>query len=241
MKITRFFAMKKLFLITTFIALNALNLNAAPQIIKVDKVVYLEALYGFGEMNFPQKGFIHEAQIRAIFPTTSAIHELLVRGSFSQNAKSHDINSKYTSYEAEYRLGMRMDSQFESMGMVLGSAYIGLGYQNVAQSFGDSRPRRNAHFLYIPVGFWGEDSMSEMASFMANFKMRYGIITKMMFVDSYNDEGKLKGHFLFGGKVYLGFAYKIAEIVDIFAQGYFQYGTPIRNLRQYGLEVGMQF
>lgn len=241
MKITRFFAMKKLLLITTFISLNALNLNAAPQIIKVDKVVYLEALYGFGEMNFPQKGFIHEAQIRAIFPTTSAIHELLVRGSFSQNAKSHNINSKYTSYEAEYRLGMRMDSQFESMGMVLGSAYIGLGYQNVAQSFGDSRPRRNAHFLYIPVGFWGEDSMSEMASFMANFKMRYGIITKMMFVDSYNEEGKLKGHFLFGGKVYLGFAYKIAEIVDIFAQGYFQYGTPIRNLRQYGLEVGIQF
>lgn len=239
MKITRFFAMKKLLLITAFLSLNALS--AAPQIIKVDKVVYLEALYGFGEMNFPQKGFIHEAQIRAIFPTTSAIHELLVRGSFSQNTKSHDINSKYTSYEAEYRLGMRMDSQFESMGMVLGSAYIGLGYQNVAQSFGDSRPRRNAHFLYIPVGFWGEDSMSEMASFMASFKMRYGIITKMMFVDSYNDEGKLKGHFLFGGKVYLGFAYKIAEIVDIFAQGYFQYGTPIRNLRQYGLEVGMQF
>lgn len=233
--------MKKLLLITTFIALNALNLNAAPQIIKVDKVVYLEALYGFGEMNFPQKGFIHEAQIRAIFPTTSAIHELLVRGSFLQNAKSRNINSKYTSYEAEYRLGMRMDSQFESMGMVLGSAYIGLGYQNVAQSFGDSRPRRNAHFLYIPVGFWGEDSMGEMASFMANFKMRYGIITKMMFVDSYNEEGKLKGHFLFGGKVYLGFAYKIAEIVDIFAQGYFQYGAPIRNLRQYGLEVGLQF
>lgn len=230
--------MKKIILAIIFLA--TFSYSAQPNIIKIDKVVYLEAMYGFGEMNFPQKGFIHEAQIRAIFPTTSAIHELLVRGSFSQNTKSHNIDSKYTSYEAEYRLGMRMDSQFESMGMILGSAYVGLGYQNVRQSFGDLRPH-NAHFLYIPIGFWGEDSMSDLGSFMANFKLRYGILTKMMFVDSYNDEGKLKGHFLFGGKVYLGIAYNIANVVDIFAQGYFQYGTPIRNLRQYGLEVGLQF
>ena len=232
--------MKKFIAIAIFFALTTLNAATQPNT-KIDKVVYLEALYGFGEMNFPQKGFIHEAQVRLIFPTTSAMHELLVRGSFSQGAKSHNIDSKYNGYEAEYRLGMRMDGQFDNMGMVLGSAYIGLGYQSVMQSFGDSRPKRNSHFLYIPIGFWGEDSMSDLGSFMADVKMRYGILTKMTFMDSYNDEGKLKGHFLFGGKVYLGFSYTISSVVDIFAQGYFQYGTPIRNLRQYGLEVGLQF
>lgn len=240
-KIIGFFKMKKIILALLLPAICVIFANAAPKVVRVDKVVYLEALYGFGEMNYPQKGFIHEAQLRAIFPTTSAMHELLARGTFSQNTKSHDIDAKYRGYEVEYRLGMRMDSQFESMGMVLGSAYIGLGYQNVVQSYSDSRPRRNMHFLYIPVGFWGEDSMSDWGSFMANFKMRYGILTKMMFVDTNNSENKLKGHFLFGGKVYLGLAYKIADVVDIFAQGYFQYGTPIRNLRQYGLEVGIQF
>lgn len=240
-KIIGFFKMKKIILALVSLALCVVFAHSAPQITKIEKVVYLEALYGFGEMNFPQKGFIHEAQLRAIFPTNSAMHELLARGTFSQDAKSHNTPSKYTGYEVEYRLGMRMDKQFESMGMVLGSAYIGLGYQNVVQSYSDSRPRTTSHFLYFPIGFWGEDSMGEYSASLKDLKLRYGILTKMTFVDNYNAEGKLKGHFLFGGKIYLGLGYRIAEIVDIFAQGYFQYGTPIRNLRQYGLEVGIQF
>lgn len=209
---------------------------------QIDKIAYLELMYGFGAMNHPQKGYIHEAQVRVFFPMTSVIHELLARGTFSQNTKSHNIPSKYNGYEVEYRLGIRMDGQFDGMGMILGSAYLGLGYQNLIQKFQGTRPNRNSHFLYIPLGFWGEDTLSEGGGgFMENLKLRYGINTKMIFMDNYNDSEKFKGHFLFGGKIYLGVGFKIADIVDIFAQAYFQYGVPIRNTRIYGLEAGFQF
>ncbi len=235
--------MKRAMLIAIFLAplalfANQLNQNQAT----TSKIVYLEALYGFGAMNFPQNGFIHEVQARAIFPTTDLTHELLVRGSFSQKTKSHNEPSKFTSYEAEYRLGMRMDEQLSSMGMILGSAYIGIGYQNVSQKY-TARPNdnRSAHFLYIPIGFWGEDSFGEGDGIMSSFKMRYGINTKMLFMDSYNSEKKLKGHFLFGGKIYLGLGYRVADVLDLFVQAYFQYNAPIKNLRQYGFEAGLQF
>lgn len=227
--------MKKILYI---LMLTAIFLNANTQK-KVNKMAYLEIMYGFGAMNFPQNGYIHEAQLRAFFPMTSVIHEVLARGTFSQNTKSHNTPAKYTGYEAEYRLGMRMDGQFDSMGMIIGSAYVGLGYQNLIQKF--QHGRKNSHFLYIPLGFWGEDTMGESSGIMALFKLRYGINTKMIFMDSYNNDEKLKGHFLFGGKIYLGVGVKMAEILDIFAQAYFQYGVPIRNTRIYGVEMGLQF
>lgn len=203
---------------------------------KISKVFYLEALYGFGEMNHPIKGFIHEAQLRAIFPTMEYIHEIVARGAFSQKGKSHDFNAKYNSYEVAYHFGMRLDGQFEDMGMVLGSAYIGLGYQNATKITETSpRTKNNTQHLYIPIGFWGEDYMVD------SLKLRYGINTKMIFMDNNNAQKKFKAKFLYGGRVYLGVGYTVAQMVDIVAQGYFQYNAPIRNLRQYGLEVGVQF
>lgn len=230
--------MKKVFyaliIFATFSTLYAEKLQT-----KIDKSAYLEIMYGFGVMNFPQNGYIHEAQLRAFFPTSGIMHEILARGTLSQNTKSHKIPSKYQGYEAEYRVGMRMDGQFDNMGMIIGSAYIGLGYQNLIQKF--QHERRNSHFLYLPIGFWGEDTMGEGGGFMAIFKLRYGINTKMIFVDNYNNDEKLKGHFLFGGKIYLGVGVKVVDILDIFAQAYFQYGVPIRNTRIYGIEAGLQF
>lgn len=208
---------------------------------KIDKVAYLELMYGFGAMNHPQDAYLHEAQARIFFPTNDIIHELLARGTFSQGAKSHKIPSKYNGWETEYRLGMRMDGQFESMGMIMGSVYTGLGYQNLMQSFGDARGKENLHFLYIPIGFWGEDTLCDGGDICSMLTMRYGITTKMIVASNNNAQKKFKGDFLFGGKIYLGVGVKVAEIMDIFAQAYFQYNTPIKYTRIWGLEVGVQF
>lgn len=230
--------MKKLI---TLLMLSIALLSANTTNKKIDKVAYLELMYGFGVMNHPQNVYLHEAQVRVFFPTDSIIHELLARGTFSQNVKSNNIPSKYNGYEAEYRLGMRMDGQFDSMGMLIGSAYLGIGYQNLIQSFKDSRGKENMHFLYIPIGFWGEDTMCDSGGICSMLTMRYGINTKMIVADNNNAQKKFKGHFLFGGKIYLGVGIKVAEIMDIFAQAYFQYGVPIRNTRIWGLEAGLQF
>lgn len=218
----------------------AIALASAKAPVKIDKIVFLEAMYGFGAMFHPQKDiYLHEAQVRAFFPTQGIIHEILARGTFSQNINKN-IKQQYNGWEAEYRIGMRMDEQFSSMGMIVGSAYIGLGYQNVMQSERGA-PKTNSHFLYFPIGFWGEDTVCDSGSVCSMLKLRYGINTKMIFVDNYNAEQKLKGHFMFGGKIYLGLGVKLAEMVDIFAQGYFQYNAPIRNTKIWGFEAGVQF
>ncbi|RDU64702.1 hypothetical protein [Helicobacter sp. MIT 14-3879] len=215
--------------------------NANNNIVPTKKSVYLEVLYGFGYINNPQQGYIHDAALRGIFLTQDIIHEILARGAFSQKAKFNKEPSKYTSYEAEYRLGMRLDNQFQSMGMIVGSIYLGVGYQNVTQRVIE---KRNTHYIYIPIGFWGEDSINDDISKsgnLSNLKLRYGINTKIIFLDNDNEQKNFKGKFLFGGRTYLGIAYNISNVADIFAQGYFAYNAPIKNLRQYGLEVGVQF
>lgn len=200
------------------------------------KSFYLEGLYGFGYMNHPQQVYIHDAQLRPIFLTDDYIHEILLNGSFSQKAKKDNPDTKYTSYAAEYHFGMRMDNQFDNMGMIMGSIYIGLGYQYVMQTVNASKT--NAQYLYIPIGFWGEDTLSDT---ITDFRLRYGILTQMILANNDNINHKFKFNFLYGGKVYLGIAYNFSNVAEIFVQGYFKYNTPIKNLRQYGLEVGLQF
>lgn len=227
--------------IITLLMLSIALLYANKPTNKIDKVVYLELMYGFGAMNSPQDVYLHEAQARIFFPTQSIIHELLARGTFSQNTKSDKKPSKYDGWESEYRLGMRMDGQFESMGMLMGSVYAGIGYQNVMRSFETSHTKENLHFLYIPIGFWGEDTMCDGGDVCAMLTMRYGINTKMIVASNNNAQRKFKGDFLFGGKIYLGIGVKVAEIVDIFAQAYFQYNAPIKNTKIWGFEAGVQF
>lgn len=200
------------------------------------KSFYLEALYGFGYMNHPQQVYIHDAEIRPIFLTDNYIQEVVLSGEFSQKVKKDDPDTKYISYDAEYRFGMRLDNQLDNMGMIMGSIYFGLGYQNITQKLPTSNT--NSHYLYIPVGFWGEDTLSDT---ITDFRLRYGILTKIMFANNDNIERKFKFSFLYGGKVYLGIAYNFSNTMEIFVQGYFQYNAPIKNLRQYGLEVGFQF
>lgn len=214
-------------------------LVSAKSPVKIDKIAYLEAMYGFGAMLTPQDIYLHEAQVRVFFPTDSIIHEILARGTFSQNTNKN-ANQKYNGWEAEYRLGMRMDEQFSSMGMIMGSAYVGLGYQNIMRSVGNA-PKTNLHFLYIPIGFWGEDTLCDSGDICSMLTMRYGINTKMIVASNNNAQGKFKGDFLFGGKIYLGLGVKVAEVVSIFAQGYFQYNAPIKNTKIWGFEAGVQF
>lgn len=221
------------FLLLSFPLLLSANNDLTP---KPTKSFYLEALYGFGYMNHPQQGYIHDVELRPIFLMQDYVHEVVLRGSFSQKTKQHNTPSSYNSYEAEYRLGMRMDNRFDNMGMIMGSVYFGLGYQNVTQKLESAKS--NAHYIYIPIGFWGEDTLTDT---ITDFRLRYGILTKMILASSDNADRKIKFSFLYGGKVYLGLAYNISNTMEIFAQGYFQYNAPIRNLRQYGLEVGFQF
>lgn len=215
-------------------------LASAQAPVKVNKIVFLEAMYGFGAMFHPQKDiYLHEAQVRAFFPTDGIIHEILARGTFSQNINKN-IKQQYNGWEAEYRIGMRMDEQFSSMGMIVGSAYIGLGYQSVMQSERGA-PKTDSHFLYIPIGFWGEDTLCDGSSVCQMLTMRYGINTKMIVASNNNAQRKFKGDFLFGGKIYLGVGVKVAEMLSIFAQGYFQYNAPIKNTKIWGFEAGVQF
>lgn len=223
-------------LISPFI-LNATSIRNpySTQNTLTQKSFMIEALYGFGYMNHPQNGYMHEGEIHATFLTTDFSHEILGRASFSQKSKvkinGNDISSSYMSYEVEYRFGMRLDNDMNSLGMLFGTIYLGVGYQNVTRK---EPSRINTQYIYIPLGFWGEDVLSQ------NLSLRYGLNTKFMFLD--NSRGnKFKIKVGYGGKVYLGVGYHIGGIMDIFAQAYFSYNAPIRNLRQYGLEVGLKF
>ncbi|MGX2983647.1 hypothetical protein [Helicobacter sp. 23-1045] len=203
---------------------------------QVEKFVYIEALYGFGGMIKPYDIYLHDVQARIFFPTTGAMHELLARGSFSQDKQKSGI--KHNGWEAEYRIGMRLDEHFKSLGTMLGSAYIGLGYQNLSHNTGGAM--KNLHLIYFPLGAWGEESLGEGA-IMSMMRLRWGLNTKMIFLNNYNSEGKLKGNFLFGLKVHLGVGVKIMQSADIFAQGFFQWNLPLKKTQVWGLEVGMQF
>ncbi|RAX54682.1 hypothetical protein CCY99_02660 [Helicobacter sp. 16-1353] len=197
------------------------------------KTFNLEALYGFGWLNTPQKGTIQEGGLRAIFYTENFTHEVLGRMTFGSNTKVNDVKAKYSGWEAEYRFGARMDEDMAKLGMLAGSAYLGLGYQSVVQSVIN---KTTTNYIYLPFGFWGEDS-----SGLENLKIRYGLNFKAMFFNDNNDKQKLKWDFLLGGKVYAGVGYNIGNVVDIFAQLFFTYNAPIKNLKHWGLEAGLQF
>ncbi len=194
----------------------------------------VEALYGFGYLNKPQKGYLHDGSLRAIFFTESFTHEILGKMIFASDTKKSDNDAKYSGWEAEYRFGVRMDSDMQNLGMLSGSVYIGIGYQNVVQKYLGNK--YDTQYIYLPLGFWGEDSSGIDA-----LKIRYGLNFKAIFFSDDNSDQKLKFDFLFGGKVYVGVGYSIGGMMDIIAQVFFEYNAPIKNLQHYGLEVGLQF
>lgn len=216
------------------------------------KTFSLEALYGFGIVNIPTAqgkldGNAQDGGIRAIFFTDNFTHEVLGRATFTSSVKTNGLHqqlqsllgrtpfasgvkannlaSKYTTWEAEYRFGSRMDSDMAKLGMLAGSAYLGLGYQSLMTKI---------NYIYMPFGFWGEDDAG-----VSGLKMRYGLNFKAMFFD--DSTGKFKWDFLLGGKVYAGVGYSLGNVVDIFGQLFFTYNAPIKKLKIYGIEAGIQF
>lgn len=189
----------------------------------------IEALYGFSGLEYsPQKGTINEGGLRVIILTENFANELVGRYSGLSNMNNKE---KFEGWEAEYRFGYRMDQEMASLGMLFGSAYMGLGYQNIlASSQGVS------DYIYIPFGFWGED-----ATDIDWIKIRYGLNFKTILFVSKGVKKDFKFDFGFGGKVYLGVGFNISDVVDIFAQGFFLYNAPASKFMQYGIEAGLQF
>ncbi|RDU57888.1 hypothetical protein [Helicobacter sp. MIT 99-5507] len=201
------------------------------------KTFSLEALYGFGFVNTPTaqgklNGNAQDGGIRAIFFTDNFTHEIAGRYTFASNVKVNNLASKYNTWEAEYRFGTRMDNDMAKLGMLLGSAYLGLGYQSFMTTVNNIKNTTN--YIYLPFGFWGEDDAGAN-----NFKVRYGLNLKAMLFDNSNNGFRWK--FLLGGKVYAGAAYSFGNVMDIFAQLFFTYNAPIKNLKIYGIEAGIQF
>lgn len=193
----------------------------------------LEALYGYGWLNHPQKGTIQEGGLRAMFFSEGFVHEVLGRATFGSNTKVSNVAVDYSGWEAEYRFGARMDGDMAKFGMLSGSAYLGLGYQSVTQKV---LTKNTNGFIYLPFGFWGEDT-----SGVDSLKIRYGLNFKAIFFNDINVDKKFKFDFLLGGKVYAGVAYNIGGAADIFLQAFFAYNAPVKNFRHYGLEAGIQF
>ena len=203
------------------------------------KTFNLEALYGYGYESTPTefgklKGSSHSGALRAIFFTENFAHEVLGRYTFSPSAKIDNEKAKYNTWEAEYRFGYRMDNDMAKLGMLSGSAYLGLGYQSWTLKDTISNDKYTTNYIYLPFGFWGEDAIGE-----SGFKTRYGLNFKAMLFDDSTD--KFKWDFLLGGKVYAGVGYSFGGVMDIFAQAFFTYNTPIKNLKMYGVEAGIQF
>ncbi len=205
------------------------------------KTFSLEALYSYAEINTPNNqgklnGTIQDGGLRAIFFTDHFTHEILGRAAFASDvnikAASEKIAAKYTNWEAEYRFGSRMDNDMAKLGMLSGSAYLGLGYQSLTTKINNIKTTIN--YIYLPFGFWGEDE-----SGLKNLKIRYGLNLKAIFFDDAKE--KFNYNFLLGGKVYAGIGYAIGGAVDIFGQLFFTYNAPIKNYKSYGAEVGLQF
>lgn len=205
------------------------------------KTFSLEALYGYSSINLPHEngkinGTIQEGGLRAIFFTDNFTHEILGRTSFAPNTNiktgNTKIATKYSNWEAEYRFGNRMDNDMAKLGMLSGSAYLGLGYQSLMTKIENTKQTIN--YIYLPFGFWGEDDSGIDA-----LKIRYGLNFKALF---FNDStGSFKYDFLVGGKVYAGAGYSLGGAVDIFGQLFFIYNAPIKNYKAYGIEAGFQF
>lgn len=200
------------------------------------KTFSLEALYGFGLVNIPTEqgkldGNAQDGGIRAIFFTDNFTHEVLGRATFTSSVKANSLASKYTTWEAEYRFGSRMDDDMAKLGMLTGSAYLGLGYQSLMTKVSS---KKTTDYIYMPFGFWGEDDAGA-----SGLKIRYGLNFKAMFFD--DSKGKFKWNFLLGGKVYAGVGYSLGNVVDIFGQLFFTYNAPVKRLKIYGIEAGIQF
>lgn len=238
MKFQRFIMLRKV-LIFVAISLTALSAQSGNPI---SKTFNLEALYGYTWLNHPQKGNLHEAGVRAIFFSENFSHEILGRASFASSTKKSGYDTKYSGWEAEYRFGARMDNDMAALGMLSGSAYLGVGYQSVTQKY--TSYKLTTQHIYMPFGFWGEDSTS-----VDGLKVRYGLNFKAVFFNDNNatidangaSKQKLEFDFLLGGKIYAGVGYSIGGVMDIFLQAFFSYNAPFKNFRQYGLEVGVQF
>lgn len=201
------------------------------------KTFNLEALYGFKWVNTPTgfgkaKGTAQDGGLRAIFFTENFTHEVLGRYTFMSDIKIGNIDAKYNTWEAEYRFGSRMDNDMAELGMLSGSAYLGLGYQSLITKISGSKTTIN--YIYLPFGFWGEDGAG-----LDGLKIRYGLNFKAMFFD--DRKGSFKYDFLLGGKVYAGVGYSLGNVVDVFGQLFFTYNAPIKNLKMYGFEAGLQF
>ena len=199
------------------------------------KTFSLEAQYGFGAINIPTdgiklKGTAQEAGLRAIFFTTNFTHEILGKSTFTSSIDDHS-SYKYSNWEAEYRFGARMDNDMQKLGMLEGSAYLGLGYESLMRK---TTYKSTINYIYLPFGFWGEDSAGT-----SGLKVRYGLNFKAMLFD--DSSGGFDWDFLLGGKVYAGIAYSFGGVMDIFAQAYYSYNIPVKSTHTYGIEAGFKF
>lgn len=196
----------------------------------------LELLYGFGYLNYDSrsgaipKGYVHDIGIKATIFSDSFANELVGRYTGFSNIKNKTNKYEHSGWEAEYRFGYTMQEEMKYLDMVMGNAYVGVGYQQFLQSY-----RGRMDFIYMPFGFWTEDKTD-----IEWIKVRSGINFKLMFFSKENNE-KFKYRFNIGGKLYAGVGFVVSPFMDVFLQGYFIYNTPINNIMQGGIETGIQF
>ena len=220
-------------------------------LVLLSKDYNIEFLYGFGYLeygnksNIVPKGYIQDIGIRATIFSNNFANELVGRYTGFSNIKSQIGRYTHSGWEAEYRFGYTMQEEMKYLDMIMGNAYVGVGYQQALQSYSGSvvvggqqslqNDRRKMDFIYMPFGFWAEDKTD-----IKWLKIRSGINFKLMFFNKENNNA-FKYYFNFGGKIYAGAGFVLSPFMDIFLQGYFIYNTPIDNIMQAGIETGIQF
>lgn len=196
----------------------------------------LELLYGFGYFSYGNKnsvapkGYAQDIGIKATIFSNNFANELVGRYTGFSNIKNKTDKYNHSGWEAEYRFGYTMQEEMKYLDMLMGNAYVGVGYQQFLQSY-----YGKVDFIYMPFGFWTEDKTN-----IEWLKIRSGINFKLMFFSKENNNA-FKYRFNIGGKIYVGAGFALSQFMDIFLQGYFVYNTPINNIMQAGIETGVQF
>lgn len=196
----------------------------------------LELIYGFGYLSYGNKnsttpkGYVQDIGIKATIFSNNFANELVGKYTGFSNVKNKTDRYYHSGWEAEYRFGYTMEEEMKYLDMIMGNAYLGIGYQQFLQSY-----YGKMDFIYMPFGFWTEDRTD-----IEWIKVRSGINFKLMFFNRENN-GPFKYKFNLGGKIYAGTGFVVSPFMDIFVQGYFIYNTPVNNIIQTGIEAGIQF